>query len=305
MRAQDCCRRGRLRYNYGLLQARRLRYYNLRMDAASLNLTTKVLGYGRFLFVELDASRVDSSLLDGLERAASALENAHDADGNPGADAMAKGRIQYLRGERARLRAGEVEDPGVTSSRAAVRLEGNDAEPLSAYERRLRALVSERGGSVHTHAGVRKDRSYTSHAMNQFAYANALAPAPAARHPIGVFLPQRKTREWWEMDWMRRESFFLPRYADDGTVAAEGHAAACTEGIPHLVRRLYHHADGYGLDSGYDFLGYFEFAEEHAGVFDRVMKRLRDRAQNPEWNYVREGPEWWARRVASPAALWR
>jgi hypothetical protein len=283
----------------------RLRYYNPRMDAASLNLTTKVLGYGRFLFIELDASRVDASLLQEMAQAASGLENAHDADGNPGADATARGRIQYLRGEPSRLRKGDVEDEGVVASRAAVRLEGNDAAPLVAYESRLRALIAARAGRVHTHAGVRKDRSYTSHAMSQYAYANALAPAPAVRQPLGIFLPQRKTREWWEMDWMRRESFFLPRYTDDGKVAAEGHAAACAEGIPHLQRRLYHHPDGYGLDYGYDFLGYFELAETDEGVFDRVMKRLRDREQNPEWKYVREGPEWWARRVRSPEALWR
>lgn len=274
------------------------------MDAAILNLTTQVLGYGRFLFLRLDPARVDASLLDAMERAASGLSNAHDADGTPGDDAMARGRIQYLRGEPARLRKGEVEDDGVVDALAAIRLEGNDAAPLSGYESALRTLLAERGGRVHAHAGVRKDRSYTSHAMSQFVYAHALAPAPAARHPIGVFLPQRKTREWWDMDFMRRESHFLPRYGDDGKVVAEGHAAACTEGIPHLVRRLYHHPGGYGLDSGYDFLGYFEFAEEHACVFDRVMQRLRDRAQNPEWNYVREGPEWWGRRVGSAKELW-
>src|SRR5215212_3848722 len=122
---------------------------NTGMDAASLNLTTKVLGYGRFLFLELDASRVDSSLLDAMNRAASGFENAHDAQGNPGADAMARGRIQYLRAEPGRLRKGEVDDHGVVASRAAVRLEGTDVAPLAAYESTLRALISERGGRVH------------------------------------------------------------------------------------------------------------------------------------------------------------
>jgi hypothetical protein len=121
---------------------------------------------------------------------------------------------------------------------------------------------------------------------------------------MGVFLPQSKTREWWAMDWMRRESFFLPRYADNGTIVAEGHTLACADGIPCLVRRLYHNAAGYGLDTGYDFVGYFEFAAQHAQVFDSVMARLRNHAQNPEWNYVREGPEWWGRRVADAKALW-
>lgn len=170
------------------------------MDAASLNLTTKVLGYGRFLFIHLDRARVDAPLLEAMEGAASALENAHRADGNPGADALARGVIQYLRAAPARLRRGDIDDTNVTDSNAAIRLEGSDGGMLSAYEDRLRAIVAESGGRIHAHAGVRKDRSYTSHAMSEFAYAKALAPAPGTRHPIGVFLPQRKTREWWDMD---------------------------------------------------------------------------------------------------------
>ena len=274
------------------------------MDAAALNLTTKVLGYGRFLFVQLDASRVDSALLGALGRAAAPLENAHFASGQPADETMNRGRIQYLRGEPKRLRVGEIADDEVCASTIAIRLEGNTLEPLLAYEQQMRALLEARSGKVHTREGVRKDRSYTSYAMTQFSYARALAPAHGAEHLIGVFLPQRKTREWWEMDWMRRESFFLPRYADDGKITAAGHTLASAAGVPHLVRRLYHHSGGYGLGSGYDFLGYFEFAEENASVFDTVMQRLRDRTQNPEWNYVREGPEWWSRRVGSVEELW-
>jgi hypothetical protein len=35
-----------------------------------------------------------------------------------------------------------------------------------------------------------------------------------------------------------------------------------------------------------------------------VMAGLRDVAQNPEGTYVREGPEWWGRRVKRAAELW-
>lgn len=140
--------------------------------------------------------------------------------------------------------------------------------------------------------------------MTQFAYARALAPAGGARHAFGVVTPQNKTREWWEMDWMRRESFFLPQYDERGNIIVKGHALACEQGIPCINRRLYHHPGGYGLGDGYDFIGYFEFAESDADVFRSVMAGLRDRAQNPEWSYVREGPEWWGRRVGAVHELW-
>ena len=269
------------------------------MNAASLNLTTKVLGYGRFLFVEITPGALDTAAVAAIEHAAAELENAHFVDGHPDAGAMQRGCFQFLRREPERFRPGDIDDPGVAASSVAIRLEGDLEAPLAAFEREVRAVIEPLGGVVHLRGGVRKDRSYTSHAMNQFAYAHALPPASGADHRIGVYLPQRKTAEWWAMDFMRRESLFLPRYDDEGRMVAEGHAKATTEGIAHLVRRLYHHADGYGLDHGYDFTGYFEFAEARADVFDAVMKRLRDRRQNPEWNYVREGPEWWGRRVGS------
>ena len=40
-----------------------------------------------------------------------------------------------------------------------------------------------------------------------------------------------------------------------------------------------------------------EFADADAPTFGAVMAGLRDVAQNPEWAYMREGPEWWGRWV--------
>jgi hypothetical protein len=105
------------------------------------------------------------------------------------------------------------------------------------------------------------------------------------------------------MDWMHRESFFLPRYDAHERLVAKGHALAAAAGIPAIVRRNVHAPDGYGREGTYDFIPYFEFAEEHIALFCAVMAALRDTVQNPEWTYVREGPEWWGRRVHRAAAL--
>ncbi len=48
---------------------------------------------------------------------------------------------------------------------------------------------------------------------------------------------------------------------------------------------------------------YFECADRDVPVFQRVCAALRDVARNPEWRFVREGPTWHGRRVASWDAL--
>ena len=106
------------------------------------------------------------------------------------------------------------------------------------------------------------------------------------------------------MDWMHRESFFLPRYDGQEKLVAKGHALAAAPGIASISRRLVHAPDSYGQEGVYDFIGYFEFSEGQTSVFREVMTVLRDVKQNPEWSYVREGPEWWGRRVRSATALW-
>jgi hypothetical protein len=178
-----------------------------------------------------------------------------------------------------------------------IRLEAATSEPLMQYEMGLRELIESNGGSVESLAGVNRPRSYTSYAMTKFAYDPALPPGTGERFPLGVVTPMNKTGEWWDMDWLHRESMFLPRYDEKENLVIKGHALAAEAGIAHINRRLMHAPDGYGDDLSYDFVGYFEFAEEHAHTFRAVMSGLRDAAQNPEWAYVSEGPEWWGRRV--------
>ena len=275
------------------------------MDPAALNLTTTILGHGRFLFVQLEATKADGKLLRSLTSLGQSLENAHFLRGNPPEEMQRRGLIQYLRAEPGVVRQGELEDEGMSRANVLIRLEGTFPESLTAYEKELCALIRNGGGKVHTRGGIQKPRSYTSYAMTQFAYAPAHAPATGGEQPLAVVTPQIKVEEWWKMDWMRRESFFLPRFDEAGRMLARGHTFASAAAIPCVTRRLYHHPEGYGLGSGYDFVGYFEFAEEVAHIFRSVMEGLRDPVQNPEWKFVREGPEWWGRRVAYAEELWQ
>lgn len=274
------------------------------MHPAELNLATTVIGHGRFLFIRLPLDNADAELVHALDALGEPLENMHEVEGLPSEDALRRGRFQLLRAETALSHAGDLPHPEISDASALIRLEAAASEPLVAYAAELRKLIERRGGSVETLAGVQRPRSYTSYAMTQFAYAAALPPGHGARSPLGVVTPLNKTEAWWAMDWMRRESFFLPRYDEQGALTVKGHALVTEAGVPCINRRLYHAPDGYGLQGRYDFVGYFEFAEADAPTFRAIMVGLRNIAQNPEWAYVREGPEWWGRRVPHASALW-
>jgi hypothetical protein len=274
------------------------------MHPAELKMTSQVIGHGRFLFVNLPLGSVDSELAAAIDRLGAGLENMHEVEGSPSEEACRRGRFQLLRAEPGLGQERDLPHHAMSTASVLIRLEAATAEPLLAYDKGLRVLIESRGGSVETLAGVQRPRSYTSYAMTQFAYTPALPPGPGTQLPFGVVTPQNKIADWWGMPWMRRESLFLPRYDDQGRMLAKGHALAAEAGIPGINRRLYHAADGYGREDSYDFVGYFEFAEVDAPVFRAVMAGLRDIAQNPEWAYVREGPEWWGRRVGRAAELW-
>jgi hypothetical protein len=271
---------------------------------ADLQLTTQVTGYGRFLFISLSHDRVDAALIAGLDALGQGMENMHEVKGHASEEALRRGRLQLLRAEPSLSGERDIPHPAVARAQALIRLEAASSEPLLVYEAGLRALIEPRGGVVETLTGVQRPRSYTSYAMTQYAYASALPPGPASRLSLAVVTPQNKTATWWAMDWMRRESLFLPRYDEEGTLIAKGHALAAEAGIPCITRRLYHAPEHYGRQDSYDFVGYFEFAEQDAPTFRTVMAALRDVTINPEWAYVREGPEWWGRRVKGAGALW-
>ena len=274
------------------------------MQAADLNLTTTVTGHQRFLFLRLPAGG-DASLGQDIDRLGEGLENMHYVNGPASAEAFARGRFQILRAEPAMSLERDLPHPGISEADGLVRLEAETEAPLLKYEEDLRALLEPRGGSVSTLSGVQKPRSYTSHAMTQYAYAHAQQPGPGDAHPLGVVTPMNKNAQWWGMDWMHRESFFLPRYDSNENMVIKGHALAADAGIACITRRLVHSHEGYGQEGSYDFVGYFEFAEADASTFSAVMAALRDTEQNPEWSYISEGPEWWGRRVGEASGLWR
>lgn len=272
------------------------------MHPGQLNLTTQVIGHQYCLFLTLpSAARASSSFHDALDRATDGMVGLHMKAGHASDAEKAAGCFQWLRAEPSLGSERDLRDAAISGANALLRIEASSDDRVRAVEGKLRTIVAAHGGTLEVIGGVQRPRSYTSHAMTQYAYAPALVPHPASAHPFGVVTPMNKTPEWWAMDWIKRESFFLPRYDAEDKMTVRGHTLASAEAISTVVRRLVHAPGGYGQPGQYDFVGYFEFADENAPAFRRVMAALRDRVDNPEWKYVREGPEWWGRRVENAA----
>jgi len=137
---------------------------------------------------------------------------------------------------------------------------------------------------------------YTSAEMYAYAFKAAMARGSGRVQRNVIIIPMSKSKEWWDKAALDRQTYFYP-HADHSGAHVKGHARAAEAGICTIFRKLYYNPDGRGREHSWDFVTYFECADEHLATFDTVCQSLRDVRQNPEWRYVTEGPEWRGRRV--------
>ncbi|MGH2585370.1 MAG: hypothetical protein ACRDJE_10700 [Dehalococcoidia bacterium] len=204
--------------------------------------------------------------------------------------------IAFLR--RAGATPAGIADEDLLHADAVVHVASPTAERVTEFCAELSRLL---GPAIEPHLlrGVVRPANYTGTAMYNFAYAHQVVQQPGTVAPNAFLLPLSKTAGWWEKGWMERHTYFLPRYDDSGRMLNEGHALAAAAGIECLMRRTYKNAVEPAPAGVYDFVTYFECADEAVPTFHDVCAALRDTAKNPEWKFVREGPTWRGRRVAT------
>jgi hypothetical protein len=134
--------------------------------------------------------------------------------------------------------------------------------------------------------GVGQHLSYTSARDRQRLAGMSLPNAG----PLAVVVTVSKSAAWWGLAQDERQTYF--RNATSGN---EGHVAIGERYASKISRRLYH--GRYLPGSEWDFITYFEFAEEHATGFRKLLAALRDRRRNPEWAFVERESEVWMRRT--------
>ncbi len=148
-----------------------------------------------------------------------------------------------------------------------------------------------------------REENYVHREMGQFLQMYAPVRKQGKDAPLVCMLPVNKTQDWWNLDMLKRQSFFYPHYDEAGGMAQRRHFHLGAEHIKFFFRKLFHSTVGYQRENAFDFVTYFEMAETKADLFLELLANLRDTAQNPEWDHVQEGTLWFGRRVPGPAEL--
>src|SRR5258705_1769675 len=86
-----------------------------------------------------------------------------------------------------------------------------------------------------------------------------------------ALIPIRKSPAWWELTQEERRKIFESK---------SHHIAGTLKYLPPIERQLFHFRD---LGEPFDFLTWFEYAPEHATLFEELIAMLR---ATEEWNFV-------------------
>jgi hypothetical protein len=253
-------------------------------------LSEEILGYGAYLCgrpSDGDVRRAGAR----LTKTAEGLGLRNEWEAAPPAD---RESFAFVRGERAIT--ADIADDDVAQARWLIHVCSKRAEAVGTFCDEATAALGS-AARLKILRGVIRPRNYTGAAMANWAYGRQVVQQPGPAMPNAFFVPMSKTAEWW------RHTYFLPRYDDAGRMINEGHALATEAGIACLLRRTYKSETQPPAPGQYDFLTYFECADEAVPVFHQVCAALRDVQRNPEWRFVREGPTWHGRRVPTWDAL--
>jgi hypothetical protein len=118
--------------------------------------------------------------------------------------------------------------------------------------------------------GVTSNLRYAN--REEVAALKAIQPVLGrAEASCAALIPIKKSAAWWNLAQDERRAIFEE---------TSHHNAIGLEYLPAVARRLHHCRD---LGGEFDFLTYFEFAPQHAGDFDEMVKRLRSQL---EWEWV-------------------
>jgi hypothetical protein len=246
------------------------------------------LAFTKFLFVT--PRQDDDQVHARMRQAGACLARGffNDFDAESGHDAPPHETIQFM------VASGFRSSNGLGAARYAAQVCSKYRPRLDEIDAELRRRVGDCAEVVALDGAIRVPQ-YTSAEMYAYAYKPAPARTTGRTVRNAIIVPVNKKPEWWALDPLDRHAYFYPSRNGRGDI--QGHARSAEAGISSIYKKIYHHPDGHGLEGQYDFISYFECADEHLATFDAICRNLRNVDQNPEWKYVEEGPEWRGHRV--------
>lgn len=128
----------------------------------------------------------------------------------------------------------------------------------------------------------------------RYAASAEIATLTAVQAPIGrpeatraALIPIRKSPAWWDLAQDDRRAIFEE---------TSHHTAIGLDYLPPVARR-WHHSRDFG--EPFDFMTLFEYAPEHAPMFDQMVARLR---ATHEWTFIDREIDIRLERVADVSA---
>jgi hypothetical protein len=247
------------------------------------------LAYTKFIFVT--PAREDEATTARVRAAGAAAARGYfnDFEGNGSSDSAPQDSIQFL----VSACAGGL---GCPTARYVLQISSRYRPRLHETEQDFRRRVAH-DATVTAFEGALRVPQYTSAELHAYAYRQACARESGRKQQLVIIIPLRKTAAWWQKSALERHAYFYPHADAESGRMVKGHARAAEAGISTIYRRLFYNPDGHGRPGEFDFITYFECADDHLPTFEAVCRDLRDVQQNPEWRFVEEGPEWRGRRV--------
>ena len=148
-------------------------------------------------------------------------------------------------------------------------LAGPPLEPVACLNRQERSGPAADGAVWSLH-GVTSHQRYV-YGREKLQLETVQAGIGRAEATRAALIPISKSPAWWDLPQDERRAIFEER---------SHHISESLKYLPAIARRLYHARE---LGEPFDFLTWFEFAPEHADLFDELVAMLR---ATEEWGYL-------------------
>lgn len=188
------------------------------------------------------------------------------------------------------------EAPGEKPNSAAglIRVESMKKTKVDGYHKAVVHAVKD-FFDVEYRIAVTAELDYTDAATLDQLKARAPTRGNGKDQPNAVVLPIAKTPAWWALPLDKRKQY-MDKHPETFGKDHVGHNEIGFVYIKNIFRKLYHSRF---IDDQQDFMTYFEFSDNDMDNYNNLLKNLRDKQINPEWEYVQERPIFYGKRKAS------